>query len=127
VSDSATARGGRSLTSELGWSAVEGGARVCGSGWASDLLGRAMQRGREWAGVLQRWAARCSREQNRVGLAPRKERPVANWAGGWAKLSGPKAEVRKEKGNLFLFNFSKAIQNAIPTKFESDLKPGNTK
>jgi len=47
---------------------------------------------------------------------------VANCAGGWAKLSGPKAEVRKEKGNLFLFNFSKAIQNAIPTKFEIRLE-----
>ena len=47
---------------------------------------------------------------------------MANWADGWAKLSGPKAEVRKEKGNLFLFNFSKAIQNAIPTKFKIRLE-----
>ena len=45
------------------------------------------------------------------------------WAGGllgWRARA--KSKGRKEKGNLFLFNFSKAVQNTISTQIEIRLQ-----
>jgi len=62
-----------------------------------------------------------SKGEGRPGLARR------SWASSqlgqrkgeaeWAKSKG-----RKEKGNLFLFNFSKAVQNTISTQIEIRLQ-----